>query len=134
MADQRHSLGKAGEELAVRQLQKDGLRIVEQNWRCSVGELDIIAQEDAPDYVAGGSIVPWLVFVEVRTRRGIRYGSALQSVTPRKQAKLSQVAHHYVQENCWNGPWRIDVVGVQMDSSGYLTSIEHIRHAVSGQS
>jgi putative endonuclease len=76
-------------------------------------------------------VVPWLVLVEVRTRRGFAYGSALQSITPRKAAKMRQVARHYVRACGWTGPWRLDVVGVQVDRQGQLQSVEHIRHAVS---
>ena len=130
--DNRRRLGDTGEELAVQALQKAGLRILARNWRCSVGELDIIAQETAPDYVTGGAAVPWLVLVEVRTRRGERFGTAQQSITARKQAKLHEVAEHYVQTVAWQGPWRIDVVAIQMDSAGRLLTLEHIRHAVTG--
>lgn len=128
--DPRKQLGHAGEELAVRTLQESGLTIVERNWRCKEGEVDIVAQEFAPDYVRGGELSPWLVLVEVRTRRGLAYGTALESITPRKAAKMRQVAHRYVQERAWTGAWRIDVVGVQMDGQGRLLGIEHIRHAV----
>lgn len=128
----RQKLGAAGETLAVRHLQNAGLTVLARNWRCAAGELDIVAQEDAPDYSAGGAVLPWLVLVEVRTRRGNRYGTALQSVTPRKAAKVLEVAAHYVQCVQWSGPWRIDVVAVQMDAQGHLTTIEHVRHAISG--
>ena len=131
-ADPRRQLGNAGEELAVRALHEAGLRVVARNWRCRAGELDIVAEEVAPDYSAGGEPVSWLVVVEVRTRRGWSHGSALQSITPRKQAKLREVAATYVQESGWQGPWRIDVVAVQMDASGRLEAVEHIRHAVGG--
>jgi putative endonuclease len=76
--------------------------------------------------------VPWLVMVEVRTRRGLRYGSARESVTLQKQAKLREVGAAYVQATGWEGPWRIDVVAVQMDANGRLLAVEHIRHAVTG--
>ncbi len=132
MSDQRRGLGQTGEDLAMQKLVDAGLTIIERNWRCSVGELDIVAQEDAPDFTQGGEIAPWMVFVEVRTRRGDTYGTALQSITSRKQRKLQEVAQHYVQQNEWMGAWRIDVVGVQMDRSGRLLAIDHIRHAVSG--
>ncbi len=128
--DPRRRLGRVGEEMATRTLQEAGLTILERNWRCQAGEVDIIAQERAPDLVHGGEIREWLVFVEVRTRRGFAYGAALESITPRKAAKMREVAYHYVYERGWSGPWRIDVVGVQMDGSGRLLSIEHIRHAV----
>ncbi len=128
----RRRLGNKGEELAVQTLQAAGLTILDRNWRCTAGELDIIAQAPAPDFVQGGAIVPWLILVEVRTRRGDRFGTAQQSVTPRKQAKLREVAEHYVKSIAWAGPWRIDVVAIQMDGGGRLLEIEHIRHAVSG--
>lgn len=130
--DPRRSLGAAGEALAAQMLRQAGLAVVARNWRCAEGELDLIAQEEAPDYSAGGAVVPWLVLVEVRTRRGTAYGTALQSITPRKQAKLRQVGASYIHAIGWQGPWRIDVVAVQMDGAGRLLEIEHIRGAVAG--
>lgn len=132
MQDGRRALGTRGELIAVRALQEAGLRIVERNWRCRAGELDIIAEECAPDFSRGASDSRWLVVVEVRTRRGHGYGSALQSFTHGKQAKLRNLAAIYVRQSKWTGPWRIDAVAVQMDSSGKLISVEHIRHAVTG--
>lgn len=132
MSEQRRSLGQTGENLAAQTLIDAGLTIIQRNWRCSAGELDIVAQENAPDFTQGGEIAPWMVFVEVRTRRGSRFGTALQSVTPRKQRKLQEVALHYIQQHEWKGAWRIDVVGVQMDPSGRLLAVDHIRNAVSG--
>lgn len=128
----RRGLGDRGEQLAVDALAQAGLAIVARNWRCPSGEIDIVAQERAADYAAGGAVVPWLVLVEVRTRRGNAFGSARQSITPRKQAKLREVAGHYLQSTGWAGPWRIDVVAVQMDADGRLLEVEHIRHAVTG--
>jgi putative endonuclease len=130
--DPRRGLGAAGEALAVQALQAAGLTIVERNWRCATGEIDIVAQETGPDYVRGLPAAPWLVIVEVRTRRGQAFGTALQSVIARKQAKLREVAAAYVEHVQWQGPWRIDVVAVQMDSRGKLLAVEHVRHAVSG--
>jgi len=127
----RRQLGDWGEQLARHTLQAAGLVILEHNWRCAAGEIDIVAQELEADYGQGGAVVPWLVLVEVRTRRGFAYGSALQSITPRKAAKMRQVARHYVRACGWTGPWRLDVVGVQLDRQGQLQSVEHIRHAVS---
>ena len=129
--DPRRALGSAGEEIAVRTLQAAGMTVLERNWRCPWGEIDIVGQDHGPDFVSGAASVAWLVLVEVRTRRGDAFGTALQSITPRKQAKLREVAHHYVQSTGWSGPWRIDAVAVQMDAAGKLLSVEHIRHAVS---
>jgi putative endonuclease len=128
--DPRRSLGNAGEQLAEQALVAAGYSIIERNWRCPAGEIDLVVQEYAPDFVTGQAAVPWLVLVEVRTRRGDRYGSARQSITSRKQHKLREVAAHYVQQQAWSGPWRIDVIAIQMDAQGHLLTIEHIRHAV----
>ena len=129
-ADPRRQLGTAGEELATQKLLQGGLTIVERNWRCHEGEIDIIAQELAPDFVNSGTPSAWLVLVEVRTRRGSAFGTALESITQRKARKMRAVAHCYVQEHGWHGPWRIDVVGVQMDSQGHLLTVDHVRNAV----
>jgi putative endonuclease len=130
--DPRRKLGAAGEAMAVRILEEAGLTIVMRNWRCTAGELDIVAQEIAPNYVTGETQACWLVCVEVRTRRGERYGTARQSLSPHKQAKLREVAAHYVQQMAWTGPWRIDLLAIQMDAQGHLQAVEHIRHAVTG--
>jgi putative endonuclease len=128
----RRQLGDSGEALAVQRLEAAGLTILIRNWRCPAGEIDIVAQEPAPDFTHGGVVVPWLVLVEVRTRRGDRFGTALQSLTPRKQSKLRELAGCYIQTHTWLGPWRIDLVAIQMDRQGRLLAIDHIRHAVTG--
>lgn len=129
-ASPRRSLGQAGEAIALRAVEAAGLTILARNWRCPAGELDIVAQDVAPDYASGALAAQWLVFVEVRTRRGDAYGSARQSILGRKEKKLREVARHYVQATNWAGPWRIDVVAVQMDGAGHMLAVEHIRHAV----
>ena len=90
--NQRRHLGNAGERLAAETLAVAGINIIERNWRCPVGEIDIVAEENAPDYTQGGAMVAWRVFVEVRTRRGDAYGTALQSITPAKQAKIGRAS------------------------------------------
>jgi len=132
MPDPRRRQGQQGEEIAVRLLQDAGLTIRERNWRCTAGELDIVAEETAPDYATGEMAARWLVLVEVRSRRGTRYGPARAAFTYQKQIKLQEVAAHYLQSIAWTGPWRIDAVAVQLDSSGHLIQVEHIRHAVRG--
>lgn len=132
MSTDRRATGQRGEEIAVRTLQEAGLSIVERNWRCPAGELDIVAEEIGPDFSSGESEARWLVLVEVRTRSNYRRGSARQAFTPRKQEKLREVAGHYIQEKGWRGPWRIDAVAVQLDRNGQEVAVEHIRHAVGG--
>lgn len=129
-------LGQVGEELAARLLQEAGFTLIERNWRAPArtlpGEIDIVAEERAPDLSRGGEIVPWRVIVEVRTRRGSAFGSALQSVDERKAKRLRALGAAWVQLHNWQGPWRIDVVAVQMNSAGLMQEIVHLRAAVQG--
>lgn len=132
MTDPRRELGRKGEELAADLLAATGLTVVARNWRCPQGEVDLVATETAPDYTRGGEPSTWLVVVEVRIRRGTRFGTALASVGPAKQAKLREVAAAYVQATGWQGPWRIDVVAIQLDPQGRPVEQLHLRHAVTG--
>ena len=121
MSDPRRQLGHWGEERAAELLQSQGYRITQRNWRCTAGELDLIAWDG-----------DCLVFVEVRTRRGRSYGTPEESVTPAKQAKLIELAQTYLQGHpdleC---DWRIDVVAVELQSTS-LPRINLIRSAVGG--
>ena len=82
----RQRLGDRAEERAAALLERSGLVIVERNWRCSHGELDIVAREGET-----------LVFVEVRARSDAGWGGARGSITPAKQARLARCALHYLQ-------------------------------------
>jgi len=120
MVNARRALGQLGEDLAAEHLQALGYVILERNYRCRSGEIDIIARD-------GGR----LAFVEVRARRGTAFGTPEESVTPTKQARLATVARHYLQENgCTDADWGIDVVAVEFTSRGVLQRIECIRNAV----
>lgn len=116
----RRETGIIGEKLACDFLGKNGYQIVETNYRCPDGEIDIIAQQKDT-----------LVFVEVRTKKSSRFGTPEESITPAKMKKLRTVAAHYGQ-NRDNLPlsWRIDVVAIQMESSGRVSRIELIENAV----
>lgn len=94
--------GRSGEALAVKILKKRGYRILEQNFSCGLGEIDIIARQ-------GDTIV----FVEVKTRSSAAYGPAKAAVTPAKQKKISLAAMFYVSAKGLNGcKSRFDVVAV----------------------
>ena len=120
MPDSRRALGQLGEDLAVRHLQRLGYIVLERNYRCSRGEVDIIARDGDR-----------LAFVEVRARRGTAFGTPKESVTARKQARLATVARNYLQERGFSDvDWGIDVVAVQLTSHGTLQRIELIRNAI----
>ena len=108
MTLKKKELGAKGEEIAVRYLKSRGYRIVERNYRIRLGEIDIIA-EHGDD----------LVFIEVKTRSDILYGSPFESVTKQKQQQLSKVALEYIsKKNCHNRPCRFDVVGIEFHGDG----------------
>ncbi|MCP4168577.1 MAG: YraN family protein [Chloroflexi bacterium] len=115
----RKGLGQLGEDLAVETLERAGMKVIYRNWRCSSGEIDIVARE--------GEVI---VLVEVKTRRGRGAGTPEQGVDPAKQAKLCQLAEAYIEISGWEGDVRIDVVAVEMDSAGRLLRVSHWQEAV----
>lgn len=118
----RQGLGRTGERLAAEELSRQGYHILEKNFRCSYGEIDLVA-EDEQD----------LIFVEVKTRRGSAYGLPEEAVTLRKQQKIVQVASYYLDLHaCSQRSWRIDVVAVQLDKGGKPEEIRVYQHAVTG--
>jgi len=118
--DVRRALGQLGEDMAARHLQQLGYVILERNYRCREGEVDIIARDGER-----------LVFVEVRARRGTAFGTPKESVTARKQARLVMLARNYLQQhNCSDVDWGIDVVALQFTPRGVLRHLEVIRNAV----
>ena len=121
MTDGRKKLGAWGESVAAHHLEAKGYSIVARNWRCTHGEVDLIAQ-------AGEE----LVFVEVKTRRGREMGSPEEALTPAKQKKLMKLAQIYVAEQELDVDWRIDLIAVELDKSGKLLRCDHIPNAVLG--
>ncbi len=125
--DGRRALGKRGEDEAAVYLEQQGYAILARNWRTRSGELDIIARDG-----------DWLVFVEVRTRRIGRnavaptLGSPEESVTPRKQLQLVAMTDAYLFEMPWAGPWRIDVLALELRPGDVVARINHLRDAVGG--
>ena len=86
MNNWRQKFGKQGEALAVRRLKKAGYKIIETNYRTRLGEIDIIAKDKDT-----------IVFIEVKTRTSVHFGSPKWAVTPKKQKKISMVALYYLK-------------------------------------
>ena len=106
MTNTKVELGATGETLAVKYLKQLGYKIIEQNFRVCYGEIDIIADQDGT-----------LVFIEVKTRIGKRFGAPFESITANKQSHLSKAALEYMNmNNCHDRPARFDVIGVQFDA------------------
>jgi putative endonuclease len=121
----RNALGRYGEDVAARRLRQQGMAVLERNWRCVEGELDIVARDrDA------------LVVCEVKTRRTGRGGAfehPMCAVTPAKSARLRRLASRWLGE-CWlpkygrppGGGVRIDLVGVLLPERG-APLVQHAR-------
>jgi len=116
----RQEVGKLGEEAARKFLKKRGYRIRETGFRCRHGEIDIITQKK--DY---------LVFVEVRTKTSLEFGTPEESITRAKKEKLITSALTYTNTHQDLPPlWRIDVVAIELDDKGKTKRIELIENAV----
>ena len=107
----KDELGRRGEQLAAEYLERAGLRILDRNWRCETGELDIVALERRV-----------LVICEVKTRSGLRYGSPLEAVSLSKRLRLRRLAAQGLRFD----EIRIDVIGLVGDGTGEF-SLEHVR-------
>lgn len=113
----RAQIGAFGEQLAVDHLTSSGLRVLERNWRCRYGELDVVAADDAMGIV---------VFVEVKTRTSDRFGGVAEAVTPQKVRRLRRLAGLWLaaQDRRWTQV-RIDVVGVRI-GRGPTPELSHV--------
>jgi putative endonuclease len=116
----RQEVGKLGEKAAQKFLKKQGYRIRETGFRCRHGEIDIVAQKK-----------DWLVFVEVRTKSSLEFGTPEESITQDKKERLIASALTYTSTHQDLPPlWRIDVVAIELDDKGKTRRIGHIENAV----
>lgn len=119
MTVQRKLLGRRGEETALHYLEENGYRVLNKNYSCRFGEIDMVALDRET-----------LVFVEVRSRSSEEFGLAQESVNIRKQMKLRKLAWQYLKaegqigRNC-----RFDVIAILFGRNGKVKKIEHIENA-----
>ena len=112
----KDDLGRRGEQFAAQYLERAGFRILDRNWRCAEGEIDIVAAERRV-----------LVVCEVKTRSDDRYGTPLDAITRTKRSRLRRLAIRWlVAHGVLFDEVRIDVIGLVRDRSGHFT-LEHVR-------
>lgn len=123
--NERGALGRYGEDLAVRWLGQAGMEVLERNWRCRAGEIDVVARDaGVPDA---------LVVCEIKTRRAGGYEHPMAAVTPLKARRLRRLAERWLSER-WlpvhrlppPGGLRIDLIGVLVPGRGPAV-VEHAR-------
>lgn len=117
MVDDRKFKGKVAEDVAAYYLQQQGYQLIERNWRCRTGELDIIA---VPEHEKT------IVIIEVRSRSSDSYGTAAESVDWRKQSQIRETAavyahHHHYSELAF----RYDVITVRLNKDYEAVNLEH---------
>ena len=115
----RSLLGKRGELLADKFLERKGYEVIEKNFRCRLGEIDLVARE-------GGEIV----FVEVKCRSGTAFGFPEDQISWKKQKKLWRLAEFYLKSRRRDQPARIDIVAILLNVKGDLLSMEVIPGAI----
>lgn len=117
MTRDRLDTGRLGEEMAVREMRRLGYKKIVRNYRCPLGEMDLVARDGDT-----------LVFVEIKTRRRGPVGYAKEAVDARKREQLSKVALCYMKENdCTGAKARFDVVAVSL--AGETPDLEVVRNA-----
>ena len=113
---QRSAVGRYGEDVAVRHLAAAGMDVLARNWRCDLGEVDVVARDGDT-----------LVICEVKTRCGLDYGTPLEAVTARKLVRLRRLAARWLAQTGQHPPEvRIDVVSVLLRRRG-AALVEHVR-------
>lgn len=117
--DDRAGLGRAGEKQAERHLRRLGYRIVARNYRCPLGEIDLIALDQRT-----------VVFVEVKTRADRQHADPQDAVNLGKQQRLLRTARYFIQQtDSQDRACRFDVIAITAEQAG--THIEHITDAFS---
>lgn len=113
------TFGKIGEDMAERFLRRHGYKILSKNWRCAMGEIDVVAQEKE-----------FTVFIEVKTRKSMAFGPGYMSINPAKQLKLIKLAQAYLKRyGLIDKPCRIDIISIDMAQDDSVMNVELIKDA-----
>ena len=118
--ESKKEFGKRGEDLACAELERQGMQILERNWRCRLGEIDIVAAEKGANGLT-------LVFCEVMWRSGLGFGHPLEAITFTKRQTLRQLAAIWMrQHHIKASTIRLDAIGVVL-MPGSEPLVTHVR-------
>lgn len=113
-------LGRAGEDFAAQYVSGLGWQLLDRNWRCPAGELDLVALDPA------GPDGPVVVAVEVKTRRSLDFGHPWEAIDAAKLARLHALVRLWAREHATSGPFRVDALAVVGATAGGMRC-EHLR-------
>lgn len=117
----KREIGELGEKLAAKYLMQNNYKIIEKNFTCRQGEIDIIAKDNSKQE---------LVFIEVKTRTNFKYGLPSESVTENKQKHIYKTAEYYVYKNkIKESPVRFDIIEIKIHMQSKKYTINHIEKA-----
>jgi putative endonuclease len=123
MGRSRQQLGQLGEDTAVKILEARGYAIVDRNWRCPAGEVDIVARCNSV----------W-VFLEVRTRRGSAFGTPEESLTQAKLDRMLSVAEHYLaSHDLHDVDYRLDLIAIEVDHADNIVRLDILENVIEGR-
>jgi len=123
---QHNYVGQIGEKMAREYLEKEGYKILEQNYKTKYAEIDLVAQKSS-GFLGKGT----LVFVEVRTKVGEQWGSPEDTINKQKLWKVLQNAKSYTAFSKWDGPARIDAVCIVLKPDMSVSRLTHHENIVS---
>lgn len=116
----RQEIGKWGESLACKYLETNNYKVIERNFMCRQGEIDIIAED---------SLKKELVFIEVKTRSNLKYGNPIDAVNRQKQKHMVYAIKYYIyKKGIKDIPIRIDVIEIHMQERNY--KVNHIKQVI----
>lgn len=119
MKNLNKTIGNYGEAIAAKYLEENGYKILTANYRCRIGEIDII-----------GSHNNYICFIEVKTRYTSCYGTPSEAVSVTKQQKILRAAEYYIMKNkLYNCAVRFDVIEIQLNNSDNMYTINFIENA-----
>lgn len=111
------ALGRKGEELAEGYLKKEGYRILRKNYRCPLGEIDLVAKDRSET-----------VFIEIKTRSSVEFGEPEEAIGHRKKRKLFQVAQYFLKETGLEDlEIRFDAISILLGERGRLEELRHLQ-------
>jgi putative endonuclease len=124
---QHNEVGKIGEDLARQFLEKEGYKILEQNYKTKYAEIDLVAEKKMAFLEKKK-----LVFVEVRTKIGENFGSPEDTINKQKLWKVLQNAKSYTAFKRWDGPARIDAICIVLKPDFSVSRLTHHENIITG--